>query len=196
MINLLPADTKRSISYARRNTQLLRACLAVLAIIGCIIVLFGAGQWYLASSTAKYEDQVAQLKTSLQEQDIEGTKQRIQDLSGSVKLALQVLSQEILFSKLLRQAGSVMPDGSSLNSLEISNGVKGIDITAGVDNYQVGTQVQINLSNPNNKLFDKVDLVSVSCSGSAPAGYPCTAKLRALFGDNSPYLFINSKAGN
>lgn len=196
MINLLPSATKQSISYARRNTQLLRACLAVLAIIICVIVLFGAGHWYLASTTAKYEDQVAQLKTSLQEQDIEGTKQRIQDLSGSVKLALQVLSQEILFSKLLRQAGSVMPDGSSLNSLEISDDLKGVDISAGVTNYQVGTQVQINLSNPNNKLFNKVDLVSVTCNGSAPAGYPCTAKLRALFGDNSPYLFINSKAGS
>lgn len=196
MINLLPPATKETIGYARRNTQLLRACFVILLIIACIVTLFGAGQWYLASSTAKYEDQVAQLKTSLEEQDIEGTKQRIQDLSGSVKLVLQVLSQEILFSKLLRQAGSVMPNGAALNSLEISDDLKGIDISAGVENYQVGTQVQINLSDPNNKLFEKVDLISVTCNGSAPAGYPCTAKLRALFGDNSPYLFINNETGS
>lgn len=196
MINLLPPDTKNTILYARRNTLLLRACLAMVAVIGGVFLLLGFGHFYLATSTARYEKDIATLNASLQEQNIDQTKAQIQDLSGSVNLALKVLSQEILFSKLLRQAGTVMPAGSSLSSIEIGDVEGGIDITAGVENYQVGTQVQVNLADPNNKLFKKVDLVSVSCNSQGSGTYPCSARLRALFGDNSPYLFINNEAGN
>lgn len=195
MINLLPPNSKKSINYARRNTLLLRACLATLGVTVGVIILFGFGQFYLATTTNRYEKDVSALQNSLQAQDIEGTKKKMQDLSGSVKLVLQVLSREILFSKLLRQAGSVMPSGASLNTLEVSDDQKGVDISAGVRDYQVGTQVQVNLSDPNNKLFTKVDLVSVECDPVKTGDYPCTAKLRALLGDNSPYLFIN-KAGS
>lgn len=196
MINLLPPDTKKTISYARRNTVLLRASLAMVGVIGGVLLLLGVGHFYLATSTARYEKDIAALQASLKDQNIDSIKQQMQDLSSSVNLALKVLSQEILFSKLLRQAGTVMPAGSSLSTIEISNVEGGIDITAGVDNYQVGTQVQVNLADPNNKLFKKVDLVSVTCNNQGNNGYPCSAKLRALFGDNSPYLFINNEAGN
>lgn len=195
MINLLPPDDQRSMVYARRNTMLLKACLALIGVTAGAIIMLGAGHLYLAQATTDYRREAAAAKASLQDQNIDGTKAQIQELSSSVNLVLKVLSQEILFSKLLRQAGAVMPTGSSLSTIEISDDQKGIDITAGVDNYQVGTQVQINLSDPNNKIFEKVDLVSVKCDGQAGISYPCSAKLRGLFGDNSPYLFIN-KAGN
>ncbi len=196
MINLLPPASKKGINYARRNTLLMRACMITVVVIAAVVVVVGLGHFYLASSTARYEKDVAALKASLQDQKIDETKKQMQDLSGSVKLALQVLSREILFSKLLRQAGSVMPGGSSLSTLEISDDQKGVDIQAEVRDYQVGTQVQINLSDPSNKLFQKVDLVSVECNKQGTR-YPCSATLRALFGDNSPYKFItNGSAGS
>jgi hypothetical protein len=196
MINLLPPETKKTTTYARRNTQLVRACLAVVGVTIGALLIIGAGHFYLATTTSRYQQDVVNLQASLQSQDLEGTKKKIQDLSGSIKLVVQVLSKEILFSKLLRQAGSVMPNGSSLNTIEVSDDQKGIDISAGVRDYQVGTQVQINLADPDNKLFDKVDLVSVECNTVGTSQYPCTATLRALFGDSSPYLFINGKTGN
>lgn len=196
MINLLPPDSKRSIAYARRNTQLLHSCLALAGVIAGTVLLIGFGHFYLSTSTARYKEDAATLQASLQAQNIDETKTRIQELSGSVNLVLEVLSREILFSKLLLQAGSVMPDGSSLSSLEISEDQKGIDITAGAINYEVGTQVHINLSDPNNRLFEKVDLVSVQCNEQSTGPYKCITRLRALFGDNSPYLFINQEPGS
>jgi len=195
MINLLPPASKKSINYARRNTFLLKACLITLAVNVAVILVVGLGRFYLATSTTRFEKDVAALQSSLQEQKIDETKKQMQDLSGSVKLALQVLSREILFSKLLRQAGSVMPAGSSLATLEINDDQKGVDIEAEVRDYQVGTQVQINLSDPRNKLFQKVDLVNVECNKQG-SRYPCSAKMRALFGDNSPYRFINQTGGS
>lgn len=195
MINLLPSDVIIEIQYARRNTLLLKACTAtVLVIIGVILVL-GSGQVYLSTTTKKYESDVTSFKKTLQDQNIDSTKKEIQALSNNVNLSLRVLSKEILFSKLLRQAGTVMPPGSSLSSLEINDAKGGIDIAAGVQNYQVGTQVQINLADPKNNLFQKVDLISVGCSEQqASNGYPCSANFRALFSEDNQYMFINQKA--
>lgn len=195
MINLLPPDSKQSITYARRNAMLLRTCAIIIGIITSIILLFGLGSLYIQSQTKQYQQEISTLQTSLKAQNLEGTKAEIQDLSGSVNLVLRVLASNILFSKVLDRAAAVMPAGSSLSNIEISSDQKGIDITAGVENYQVGTQVQVNLADKNNGLFDKVDLVSVNCDSTNTGAYPCVAKLRALFGDNSPYLFINNKAG-
>lgn len=198
MINLLPPASQKTINYARRNSLLLKACLVTVAITIGIVLVVGLGHFYLASTTSKFEKDISELQASLKEQGIDEVKQDIQDLSGNVKLALQVLSREILFSKMLRQVGAVMPSGSTLAGLEISDDQKGIDITANVENYQVGTQIQVNLADPDNKIFDKVDLVSVECTGAIDTrgGYPCQAKLRALLGDNSSYLFINNKPGS
>jgi len=191
----MPTTTKKDINYARRNTLMLRACLGVLVVMAAVIVITGLGRFYMASTTSRYEKNIAALRQNLQDQNIDQTKKDIQELSSSVNLVLKVLSKEILFSKLLRQAGTVMPSGSSLSSIEISDDQEGIDISAGVQNYQVGTQVQLNLADPNNKLFEKVDLVSVQCNTEGANQYPCSARLRALFADNSPYLFVNNQSG-
>lgn len=198
MINLLPPNSQKTINYARRNSLLLKLCFTTVAVILAVVMVVGLGHFYLANSTTRYQKDIAELQASLQDQGIEEVKKDIQDLSSSVKLALQVLSREILFSKLLKQTGAVMPAGSTLAGLEISDDQKGIDITANVLNYQAGTQVQINLSDPDNEIFEKVDLVSVECSGpvETKGGYPCEAKLRGLLGDNSSFLFINNKPGS
>lgn len=192
MINLLSPEQKEQIVYARRNGRLIRVLAGFMSATVFALLIVGAGRWYMAQTTERYKQQIAEAESSLSSQNLGETKQKIQDLSNSMNLVIKVLSQEVLFSKLLRQAGTVMPPGSALSTIEINGTEGGIDIIAGVDNYQVGTQVQINLQDPQNKLFEKVDLVSVSCGEkSSDEQYPCQANIRALFGDNSPYLFIN-----
>lgn len=192
MINLLPPTYKDNIVFARRNARLGQTVFGFVVASLFALLIICAGQWYLKQTTTRYQQQITQAETNLSSQNLEQTKKDIQELSNGMNLILSVLSQEVLFSKLLRQAGAVMPSGSSLSTLEINGTSGGIDIVAGVENYQVGTQVQINLQDPNNKIFEKVDLVSVSCNKKSSSSiYPCEASLRALFGDNSPYLFIN-----
>ena len=72
----------------------------------------------------------------------------------------------------------------------------GIDLNAVTKDYQTATQVQLNLQDPKNKIFDKADILNITCSSSNPAdpSYPCTISLKALFAKNNPFLFINSGA--
>ncbi len=192
MINLLPPDEKSDIMYARRNTVLRHWVFALLAVLVGLLLFLAAGQVYIAQTTTHLNKQVTTERESLKEQKLDETQKRLADLSNNLKLIIQVLSREVLFSKLLRQVGSVMPQGSVLSSIELSKVEGGIDLSAEAADYNTATRIQVNLQDPSNKLFDKVDIIQVSCAPPVKDDpYPCKVTLRALFAKNNPFLFIN-----
>ncbi len=197
MINLLPEATKQQIFYARRNTMLKNWLIAVAIGVLGIIVVIAAGHMFISQSVDSLEAQVATAQSQLKEQKLEETQKRVTEISESVKLTTQVLSKQVLFSKLLTQVGAAMPAGSSLQSLSINSVEGGIDLTAAATTYQAATQVQINLSDPANKIFEKADIVSVTCQDNAKTAYGCQVSIRALFAkDNNFQYSATPKAGN
>jgi hypothetical protein len=196
MINLLPSEIKESYRYARRNVAL-RNWAAILFIsfigLGCLATY---GLLTMRESTHSYSVQAQSVKAQLQKDKLEETQKKVEDISGSLKLAVQVLSQEVLFSKLITQIGAAMPSGSILTGLNINKVSGGLSLSADATTYTSATQVQVNLADPENKIFAKVDIDNISCSSetSADSSYPCTVQLRALFNNNNPFLFINQGA--
>lgn len=196
MINLLPLDQKNEIIYARKNTLLLKWSMLMLLAIFIAIGLIAAGNLYIKSSQADYNNQIASITKTLESEDLTQTEQKITELSNNVTLIQKVLENTILFSKLLKQAGAAMPPDTVLSNLEISKVEGGIDLTAEAKDYKSATQIQVNLADPDNKVFEEVDILSINCGNPSESGYPCTVNLRALFGDNSPYLFISKSDAN
>lgn len=191
MINLLPPNQKNEIIYARKNTQLLKWCFLMFSASLVAVAIIFAGQLYIKSSSNSYAKQIASTEQTLKSEKLSDTQKKITDLSNNVTLIEKVLQNSILFSKLLKQAGAVMPPETVLSNLEISKVEGGIDLSAKAKDYKSATQVQVNLQDPANKVFEKVDILSINCNKLSDDGYPCTVTLRALFGDNSPYLFIS-----
>lgn len=195
MINLLPPEVKNSYRYARRNVGLRRWVIALFVTLVGLGILGTYGLLALHQSKVHADTQVAAAETQLQKDKLDQTKQQVQDVSSSLKLAVQVLSNEVLFSKLIQQIGAVMPGGTVLTGLVIDQTKGGIDLTADSTDYTAATQTQVNLADPNNKIFSKVDIVSIQCGGnnssSTNSKYPCVVQLRALFNTNNPFLFIN-----
>lgn len=197
MINLLPEDLKENLLYARRNRFLSKWLIAVfigLVGIGGVVL---AGNLYINQSTKAYAGEVQRRKDQLAEQKFEDTQKRTEEISSSTKLALQVLSRQVLFAELLRQIGAAMPSGAALQSLSIGKLEGGIDLQAVASDYQTATQVQVNLADPANKIFEKADIVNVTCSGDdlADKRYPCQISIRALFAKNSPFVLTDKPAG-
>lgn len=197
MINLLPPDVKQNIVYARRNTSIrswINACLVAIIFISAVVA---AGQFYLQSTTNTYTKQLASAQEQLKTQKLEETQKQIEEVSGNLKLVVQVLSRTVLFSKLLGQVGSALPNGSVLTNLSISNKVQGgIDLSFASTDYQTGTQIQLNLADPKNKIFEKADLVNIQCQEPAtPTKYPCTIQIRALFAKNNSFTFVGNSMG-
>lgn len=198
MINLLPPELKQNYDYARRNSSLLRIVTAFgLGIIG-LAVISGAGLLYLQQSTNTYKAQAKVIQEKLTAEKQGEIEKQVSEISGSLKLAVQVLSREILFSKLLNQLAVVTPSKVSLNSLNIIKFGGGIDIVAQTGSLDAATQLQVNMVDPDNRIFEKADIVSISCEAKVTEtnkSYPCQASIRGLFATDNPFQFINSKVG-
>ncbi|HSX52895.1 MAG TPA: hypothetical protein VLF90_00790 [Patescibacteria group bacterium] len=194
MINLLPPNVKQDLVYGRRNTQLLRWSIAFsLSILGVLVVVL-FGQFYMNQSIQDYTQQKVKTSDELASQQLSETQKQVQDISGSLKLVVQVLSREVLFSKLIQQIGTAIPANARLTDLKISQTQGGIDLAAIASDYNTATQVQVNLQDPANKIFNKADILNVNCltSGATNPRYPCTINIRAQFAKSNPFLFINN----
>lgn len=198
MINLLPPAEKEVIMYARYNTQLRRWMLGVsVGLVGVALVVLG-GQMILKQSVDSYQQAISSSKEQLQQQNQKETLEKVKGIQSSFKLVVDVLSREVLFSKLLPQVGRVMPNGTVLEGLSLNTdaGQTAFDITASARDFTSGSQIQVNLIDPANKLFEKADLVNVSCSAKegVPTAYPCQVTMRVLPAKANQFLLINPEA--
>lgn len=192
MINLLPPETKDAYRYARRNRTLMHWAVACLLSLAGGILLAGGGYLYLNQSITETNQRIDSTNKQLAAENLASVQRQVTTISNNLKLTVQVLSQEILFSKLLKQLASVTPNNAVLTNLAIAQAQTGVDITAQTTDYNAATQLQVNLADPKNQIFSKADIVSITCGGDANnSKYPCTVNLRALFSADNPFLFIN-----
>jgi len=194
MINLLSPELKSAYAYGRRNVVLRRWVVVLLLALVGLGALGTYGTLRLHQSTVDAQSAVTAADNRLQQEHLNLTKNQVQDISNSLKLAVQVLSREVLFSKLITQIGAAMPAGTILTGLNINQVSGGLDLEAEATSYTTATQVQVNLTDPANKIFAKADINRIDCGGSSTSsnpGFPCNVSLRALFNSSNQFLFIN-----
>jgi Tfp pilus assembly protein PilN len=197
MINLLPPEVKEHYRYASFNTHLRGWLITICVALVGLAAISGGGLLYLRQISNSYDQQIAESTANLQRQKIDETRRQVNAISGSLKLSVQVLSKEVLFSQLLKQLATLTPANTALSSLNISQDQTALDIVADTADYNAATQLQVNLSDPSNKIFSKADIVSINCGGGNSSGgtaskYPCSVTIRALLAQDNPFLFINS----
>ena len=191
MINLLPPELKQAYKYAGRNTHLVRwAVMCLISFVG-LAAISTAGLIYLQQTDQAYGKQIAEAQASLKAQDVDGTKAKVQDMTNSLKLAIQVLSKEILFSKLLPHLGTITPSSVVLTEFNMSDTDSVLSINAKATSYAAATQLQVNMIDPANKLFTKADIESIIKNGD-DANYPYVVQIKALITPDNPFLFINN----
>ena len=191
MINLLPGETRKDLFYARKNSVLRKWFFnLIFALIGAVLILI-IGIFYLSQTTKSLEKDIAKAKDALQAQKIDDTQKQVEQISNNVKLTTQVLSREILFSKLLNQMGAALPANTTLQQLQIDKLQGGLTITALSKDINSATQIQLNLQDPKNQIFEKADIENIICETELDKIYPCTVQIRALFAKNNPFLYIS-----
>lgn len=197
MINLMPPELKTGYVYARRNVVLRKwVILFLIAFIG-LGALGTFGLLTIQQSTISYNNKIAASESTLQREHSAETKKQVQDVSNNFKLVIKVLSQEVLFSQMIKQVAATIPDKANLTGLTITQAQGAVDISANAIDYNTATQVQVNLSDPGNKIFSRADIVNITCNSSntqqGKSLYPCSVNIRAQFAPDNPFLFINSQ---
>lgn len=192
MINLLPQDRKRSIDYARKNVLMIRWMLIIIVAIVVLIVISGGSLFYLKQDVKAKEDSIANNKLSLSDQKEEESLKRVSEISGRLSLVVDVLSREVVFSKLIPHIGSLIPDGAALNGLSLSRDTEGaIDLSISALDYNIASQALTNIQASESLLFEGADANNVVCEGITEGPYPCVASIRAVLVKDNPFLLLN-----
>lgn len=195
MINLLPSEVQQSYIYGHRNVSLVRWVI-VSAVCFFVIGLIGSyGYLSMRQTIASSNSEISSIQNNLKVSKLDETNKKIVEIGNSFKLVEKVLSQQVLFSQLLRQMATSLPEGTYLSGLNIATISSGsaLDVSVDAVSYEAATQVQLNLSDPKNQIFAKADIQNIACDNSNALNprFPCKITLRAQFADNNRYLFIN-----
>src|SRR5205823_6128072 len=121
---------------------------------------------------------------------LEQVQKEAKEITGDIRVINQVLSREIRFSDLMQAVGKVLPPGTVLNSLTLNKINGALDLIAGAKDDNSAAQIAVNLNDPNNGLFSKVDIVNINCS-TDDVPYKCTAVFKALFDKNAQSRFLS-----
>lgn len=191
MINLLPTDYRLSIVYGRKNWMLRKWILIMVVALLVSLAITAGGYLFMDHSIKAQTEGLETAKAELQSENIDGTKKELGEISANTKLILQVLSKEILFSKLIRQLGASLPANTAIEDIRIDKLDGGVSLQALATSVEAATQLQVNLNDPSNKIFEKADIEDISCKPiDKDSPYACTVKLKALFAKNNPYTYI------
>lgn len=191
MINLLPSSIKKEIRFGRQNNRLVKLSIIFLLTISGSVLIGLAGLFYMNQSIDNLKAQADRTQLVLKSQKIDDTQKQVEEISGNLKLTTQVLSRQVFFSKLIQQIGAAMPTNTILTDLKITKTEGGIDLTAIASDYNTATQVQVNLADPANKIFDKADILNAACvANPADPKYPCTITLRARFSKDNSFTLV------
>lgn len=194
MINLLPPIYVDKIRYSRKNAALLKSLIWLgLANIGLVTILL-AGAFYIDRQSSHIQTQIEASEKQLKAQNLDQVEKESQQITNNIRIINQVLSKEVLFSEVIQEVGKIIPSGSVLSSISLTQVSGSIDLVINSRDNNSAVQAAANLSDPKNNLFEKVDVVNVSCTGSNP-GYPCSSTFKALFSPTAQDRFLKLAKG-
>lgn len=194
MINLLPPIYSQAMRTGRANNRLRFWLLGVILATGGLVLIITVSWLIINHQINRLSGSTKSINQQLQSQNLNSIQKQAATINSNIKVINQVLGREIRFSELIQQIGGVLPSGTVLNSLSVSKVEGAIDLNVSAKDVASANQVAVNLSDPKNKLFDKIDIVSISC-GSDGKAYPCTGNFRALFSATAKKNFVNAATG-
>lgn len=180
MINLLPTEHFTLIRFGRQNSLLRKWIIGALGAIGGLIIILAGGWVYLHQQANNLQTSLDKTNSQLQAQNLAKVQQDAKEITGDIKVINQVLGNEVHFSDLIQDIGKVMPSGTVLSSLSLSKIDSSLDLSANAKDSSAAAQIAVNLNDPSNGLFSKVDIVNISCNNDATT-YPCAGTFKALF---------------
>jgi Tfp pilus assembly protein PilN len=152
MINLIPTDFKENIDYGRKNQRILQWFQA--AIFGIIILLVVAAVGRLTIQTAKNQVIVQKESVTL---DIEQTNlNEVGDEYSTFTLGLsnvrKLYQRQIIYTRLIRKLATLLPPGSSLTSISLTDTDRAINLDFNNTQDGLGPVIQTNLTNQGDQI--------------------------------------------
>ena len=193
MINLLPPASKEEIIYGRRNRALVGWIGAFGVVMIGLALLTVVGTFYVKMQADSFESKVADSKQRIIDQNLEVAQKDAETFVNNLDTVVKLLKDQLLFSKIIKSTGSVLPNGVVLKEINYDSKESTMTLDVIGASEQDVTQAYINISGDGSKLFSKADLIQVQRSDEG--GY--TASIVVLINKDSEFFFLNdvNKAG-
>jgi uncharacterized membrane protein len=196
MINLLPYGYKNQVLYGRKNMVLTRWILAMLVAMLVIFTVAGAGTVYMYKTTSDQRKSVNQAKQQLAAKNLEQNYQTFSKLAGDFNTVVSIASQQVRYSNIMKSIAPLLPESTTLNGIELTQGVSAVEIKLNGQNQSVLTQALVNISDKKNNVFASADFNNITCkdttaSGGASDEPPCRASIKGLLAKNKDFYFIS-----
>lgn len=191
MINLLPPQRVQDIKYSHLNNGLRKWLIASVAAVVLLLIVATGGVIYMNRQAQTLNANLANTKKELEQQNLTQVQKDAKEITGDIKVINQILSHDVRFSELIDQIGKAMPPRSVLGSLTLTKADGALDLTASATDNASATQIAVNLHDPANNLFDKVDIINIDCRETNNAVYPCKATFRVLFNKSAKTRFLS-----
>lgn len=164
MINLISHDIREERSYARRNRTLIGYILALFTAALMVTAVMLISIRFVGSDEQKLRSSIDENQTT-----ITALESEIKDLSavaGRLKTVDALYESSIEFSELIPEIGSLLPQGTVLNSLSLTGGkTDPLSLDVDIENAELAAVLQRNLVG--SELFEAADINSISAKDSA-----------------------------
>lgn len=174
MINLMPDDVKKELRAARVNVMLARY-IGILVLAGLFLALVLFGSFYLLNQSR--ESSLKLIEANGVKADVySSTKAQVNELSGSLAGARDILDQEVRYSNILINFAQLMPTGTVIDKITLDTTAFNAPITVSVYAQTTDDAVALRDRFQGSSLFTDVNFQSISETGGIQ-GYPVSATM-------------------
>ncbi|MDQ2973295.1 MAG: hypothetical protein M3Q79_02330 [bacterium] len=170
MINLLPPATKSERRFGRLNKVLVAASAAImlLAVVCGVIILFSFQQ--LNNEEKRVNSEISSNNNEIK--SLETAQQQIDQTAKQLDTIKKLQQDEVQFSEIVPQIGSIIPPGAILTSLSLT-GKKDqpLQLSFKLKSQELASIVRINLVN--SPIFSSADILNVT-NETSDAATPTT----------------------
>lgn len=189
MINLLPNEVKESVRFARINVILMQYIFILIAVIGLITVLMLQGKQSLESTKRAAEERIT-LSPEVQT-EISDVANQARELSDTVNVIGQIFENEVKYSLVLQEIGSVIPSGVRVTSLNLREETDlPFRLTVQLETAELAGVLQQNIIE--SRIFSSADILQVARNQTdTGTKYNFSAELDAFFDPSVPLKSID-----
>jgi hypothetical protein len=152
-----------------------------------IMAITIVGQFYIKSNVSNLNKTIESTKQRINDQSLETRQAEISSFANNLKTVSSLLSDQLLFSKIITSLGEILPNGVTVLNIDFRSTDSTIKLQLiGADEKAV-TQGFVNISSAPSNLIQTADLENVDCSGQGG----CTASVTILLNKDSEFYFLN-----
>ena len=182
MINLLPYSVREEREYGRKNRLLVAYSTVIITTAFIVAIIMIGSLQFVGQDTQAIEQTIEANETQIVqlESNIEGLK----DVANRLQAADTLFEQNVIFSQLIPEIASSLPQGTVINGLSLSGGVNDtLSLNVSMVSADLAPVLQRTLTE--SALFDAADIGSISPTGNEESVYAFSATVNVSFADIS-----------